>query len=333
MVVAARARQSDGTFPFPVSFLLQELLPQPDKLERWAALLRVAQKLRLSGLMGLLPGGLGAARHLLPSLPARSLRSTLPKVVNANGERRHRVGFFLGCVMSLVFPRASLSTVQVLAQNGCEIVTPKETVCCGALHLSWGDEEGARALAQRNIEVFEEAGVDTIVTDCAACGATSKEYHQLLADDDDFSERAKAFSEKTQDITQFLTNLSLKPLTSPIEGRVTYHDPCHLVHAQGVSREPRSLIDSVPGLEQISLNEADSCCGSAGNYALSHPTTSSSILARKMSNIADTGAETVVTANPGCLLQLQLGAKRFNPGLQVVHLTELLARGYGLSGA
>jgi len=331
MVIAARSLHNDGHYPPLVPFVLNSLLPHPDKLERWAALLRLWQKLGLSSTLSLLPGNLGTARHLLPPLPDKSLRRTLPEVVPAKGEPRQRVGFFLGCVMSLVFPNASASTVRVLAENDCEVITPKDTACCGALHLSWGDEEGARALARHNIEVFEKVEVDVIVTDCASCGATGKEYRQLLADDPDFSERANAFSQRMQDVSQFLAALPLKAPTNPIERRVTYHDPCHLIHAQGVSREPRELLIAIPSLELIPLPEADSCCGSAGNYVLSHLPTSLRILERKMNNVVATSAEVLVTANPGCLLQLRMGVKRAGLGVEVVHLTQLLAQSYGQS--
>jgi len=235
--------------------------------------------------------------------------------------------------MSLVFPRTSLATVRVLAENGCEVVAPKGVVCCGALHLSCGDEEGARDLARHNIEAFERAKVEAIVTDCAACGATGKEYRQLLAEDPAFAERAKAFSQRIQDISQFLAALPLKEPTNPIGRRVTYHDPCHLVHAQGIGQEPRGLLMAIPGLELVPLAEADSCCGSAGTYVHNHPATSLGILERKMGHIAASGAQVVAPANPGCLLQLRLGAKRARLDIEVVHLTELLAQGYGLSDA
>src|SRR3954447_26828707 len=224
--------------------------------------------------------------ELLPErIPLRSLRQRISVVVPPQGEKRYRVGFFLGCVMSTVFAETSQATVRVLSENGCEVVTPKTQKCCGAPHAEEGDFEAVKRFAKANIALFERYKVDYIICDCAACGAQTKEYAELLHDDHAWSERAARFSGKVRDIMQFLGEI---PMSEPVEAlaaRVSYHEACHLCHAQKVRKEPVQVLASVPGVELVPLNESDMCCGSAGVYNLTHNERSMQILDRKMANI------------------------------------------------
>ncbi|HKZ51499.1 MAG TPA: (Fe-S)-binding protein, partial [Dehalococcoidia bacterium] len=250
---------------------------------------------------------------------------SLPEVVPAKGPRKLRVGFFLGCVMNLAFAGVSRATVRVLSENGCEVVTPREQRCCGAPHESEGDEATLRALARQNIAAFQGRGIDLIVTDCAACGAALKGYAELLGDG------AGEFSAKVRDIAEFLTETPLEGELRPLPYRVAYHEPCHLVHAQKVSAQPKALLRAIPGLKLVELPEATWCCGSAGSYVLTHPERSMQVLDRKMGNIAAANAEVVATGNPGCLMQLGLGVKRHGLKVRIAHPVELLAEAYGAS--
>ena len=315
-------------------FALRCLLPHPDRLEASLLPLRLYQRLglqslaRRSGLLRLLPEQLAVMEGLLPPLPPRPLRQTLPEVVPAQGGTRYRVGFFLGCVMTLVFSRASRATVDVLAANGCEVMTPKRQVCCGAPHAEEGEMDDVRALARRNIDIFEGLGVDYVVADCAACGAQTKEYAHLLRDDPEYAERARAFSAKVRDVSEFLAAIPLRRPLGSIARRVAYHMPCHLAHAQKVREAPRQLLRQVPGLHLAELNEADWCCGSAGIYNISHARRARAILERKLANVAASGADTLVTGNPGCLLQLMAGVREKGWQVDVRHPLEMLALAY-----
>ena len=306
------------------TFALRWLLPSPDRLEASLWPLRLYQRLGLQSLVR----RSGMLRLLPRPLSVRPLRQTIAEVTPARGEKRYRVGFFLGCVMTLVFARASRATVEVLASNGCEVVTPKQQVCCGAPHAEEGEMDDVRELARRNIEVFERAGVDYVVADCAACGAQTKEYAHLLREDPLYAERARAFSAKVRDVSEFLAAIPLRRPLGAVRRRVAYHDPCHLAHAQGVREAPRELLRRVPGLELVELDEADWCCGSAGIYNISHPERARSILDRKLANVAASGAEVLATGNPGCLLQLMSGMREKGMAVAVHHPIEMLALAY-----
>jgi len=269
---------------------------------------------------------------LLPRLPSRPLRQALPVVTPARGERKYRVGFFLGCVMSLVFAEASRATVRVLAQNGCEVVTPQGQKCCGAPHAGEGDTDTLRMLARHNIDLFGRHSLDFIVADCAACSAQTKEYAPLLRDDPAYAEKARAFSAQVRDITEFLAAIPLQEPRGQVPRKVTYHEPCHLAHAQGVRRQPREVLRRIPGLELIEMKESDWCCGSAGVYNITHPERGEEILARKLAHAAATGAQVIATGNPGCLLQLEAGLRRAGMKAQVLHPVQLLDEAYRAEG-
>lgn len=267
--------------------------------------------------------------ELLPEhIPVRSLRQQIAVVVPPQGAKRYRVGFFLGCVMSTMFAQTSSATVRVLSENGCEVVTPKTQKCCGAPHAEEGDFESVKRFAKENIELFERYNVDYIICDCAACGAQTKEYAELLQDDPEWAERAHRFSAKVRDIMQFLGEIPLKQDFGVVSKRVAYHEACHLCHAQKVKKEPVAVLNAVPGLELVPLNESDMCCGSAGVYNVTHNERSMLILDRKMDNIEATAAEVVLTGNPGCLLQLDYGRRAVGSDKPVLHPVQVLDASY-----
>ncbi|MEO8287291.1 MAG: (Fe-S)-binding protein [Chloroflexota bacterium] len=270
--------------------------------------------------------------ELLPErIPLRSLRQRIATVVPPQGEKRYRVGFFLGCVMSTIFAETSQATVRVLSENGCEVVTPKTQKCCGAPHAEEGDFESVRRFAKENIALFERYKVDYIICDCAACGAQTKEYAELLHDDAEWRERAEKFSSKVRDIMQFLGEIPLNQPKAVLEQRVSYHEACHLCHVQKVREEPVRVLESIPGVALQPLKESDMCCGSAGVYNLTHNDRSMLILDRKMTNIEATDAEVVLTGNPGCLLQLDYGRRTVGSDKAVLHPVQVLDAAYRAS--
>jgi glycolate oxidase iron-sulfur subunit len=316
------------------------LLPHPRRME-WGALpLRLYQKLGLRWLANhlrvtrLLPAQLRDLERQLPMVPGRPLRGRLPEVTPAVGRPSTgsgcswRVGFFLGCAQNLLFAEESAVTVRVLARNGCEVITPKDAQCCGMPAIGYGRQDEMRAMARHNIAVFEKWGVDVIVTDCATCGSTLKEYGHYLANDPEWAGRAKVFSAQARDVSEFLAEIPLEKPRGRVEARVTYHDPCHLVRGQKVSKQPRQLLKMIDGLEFVEMAEADWCCGSAGSQLITHYEDSLAILERKIENVKATGADVVASGCPGCQMQLTVGLKREGVKMEVVHPVMLLDRAY-----
>jgi len=276
---------------------------------------------------------LGVARRmadLLDLLPDRATAARLGPT-SARGERRGRVAMLQGCVMGSVFGDTNAATARVLARNGVDVVATVDQTCCGALHAHAGERELARDLARRNIAAFEKSDVDAVIVNAAGCGAAMKEYGWLLKDDPKWSARASAFAAKVRDATEFLGDLGMSEQPGPLHGRVTWDDPCHLLHGQKIREQPRALLAAIPGLEVVALEEADWCCGSAGTYNVTQPELARSILERKVANIVRSGADTVVTANPGCLMQIQSGLRSAGSNVRVVHLLDLLDEAYSAS--
>jgi glycolate oxidase iron-sulfur subunit len=281
---------------------------------------------RRSGLVKLLPGTLPAWEALMPSMPSAADRAPLPPLVPAEGPRRARVALLTGCVQSVVFGAHNRATARVLARNGCEVVVPRSQGCCGALNAHGGDHDGAIEMAKRTIETFEKAKVDAIIVNTSGCGAHMKAYGTLLADDPAWAERARRFSAQVRDLAEFLAQAPLRGPLRPVPMTVTYHDPCHVVHGQKIRKEPRQLLAQIPGLRVVDLPESDWCCGSAGIYNLTQPEMATRLLARKVGHVLSTGAEAVVTANPGCILQIQQGLRERGRNIEVLHLIEILDR-------
>ncbi len=310
------------------------ILPRPLALRALGNLLLLYQSLGLRALVSrlalahMLPRRLAELDRLLPELPKRAHRAGLREFMPAQGERRGRVGFVSGCVMPIFFSQANLATVRLMAENGFDVITPRAQRCCGALHAHAGEREGARRLARHNLEVFGQANVDWIVVNAAGCGAMLKEYHELLHADALLSGAAKQFSDRVLDVSQFFDKFPFQGPLGELKLRVAYDDPCHLLHGQGVKEEPRRLLRAIPGLELLEAKEADWCCGSAGIYNLQHPELSQRILARKLKNIAAVNPDVIATGNPGCLLQIGMGAKQLGLKAPVVHPIELVYRAY-----
>jgi glycolate oxidase iron-sulfur subunit len=308
------------------------LFPHPERLRLLAPLLLLYQRSGLqrladsSGLASRLPPRLKSLHNMMPAVTWKGLRARTPELVKARGTRRARVGVLTGCVQRVFFPQVNAATVRVLASEGCDVHMPPAQGCCGALALHAGREAEAKSYARKLIAVFEKEALDYIVVNAAGCGSNMKEYGHLLRDDPEFAERAVAFLAHVRDVTELLADLGPVAQRHPVQAKVAYHDACHLAHAQGIRRQPRLLLEGIPGIELAPITEADICCGSAGIYNLVEPKPAAELGERKAQNILDTGADLVATANPGCTLQIEAAAKRLGRPLKVVHPVELLDR-------
>jgi glycolate oxidase iron-sulfur subunit len=244
---------------------------------------------------------------------------------------RHRVGMLTGCVQDIVLSDVNRDTVDVLLANGCEVHTPRVQSCCGSLHAHNGELETATTLARRLIDSFDLENLDAIITNAAGCGSHLKTYGRLLEADPAYAAKAAQWSSKLKDIHEFLSGIGIrepKPKHPPSPHRVTYHEACHLCHGQKITRQPREVLKSIPGLELVELPESTWCCGSAGIYNITQPEMAADLQERKLKNILSTGVDTVATGNPGCHLQLVDGARRAGRSLEVAHPITLLARAY-----
>jgi glycolate oxidase iron-sulfur subunit len=309
---------------FPRTGVL-ELLTKPVAVYERSGLRKLVNATRATGI---LPAQLRDMERMLPNrLPLRGTRHTLPGMVPAKGERRARVAYFLGCVQGVMMAEGSRATVEVLAQNGCDVIIPSSVKCCGMPMIGYGFKDEARAVARHNIDLLLALDVDAIITDCATCGSSLKEYPHWLAEDPEYAARAEAFGAKVRDISEYLVELGIRPPSGKVKARVTYHDPCHLCRAQGVREQPREVLRAA-GVELVEMENADVCCGSAGTQLITHYHTSVGVLERKMDGVEATGAEIVASGCPGCQMQLTLGVKRRGLQAQVVHPTQLLAQAY-----
>ncbi|MEW6402583.1 MAG: (Fe-S)-binding protein [Chloroflexota bacterium] len=314
--------------------LFEELLPHSERMEAATRPLRLYERLGIRrlvhalGLRRLLPRRIRDMEAMLPRLPQRPLRRVLPEFTQARGEEKVRVGFFLGCAQSLLFAEESAASVRVLSRNGCSVFTPREVKCCGMPAHGYGRLDLVRAQARHNIAVFEQQELNAIVTDCATCGSTLKEYGAYLKDDAKWAERAAAFSARVRDVSEFLGEIPLEKPGRQINARVTYHDPCHLRRAQKVWKQPRDLLKLINGLEFVEMPEADWCCGSAGSQLITHYETSIQVLGRKVDNLENTKAQVVASGCPGCQMQLNMGIQRRGLKVRVVHPITLLDEAY-----
>ncbi len=312
--------------------LLGWLLAAPARLRRAAALLRwysgswLQALLRRSGAVRLLPASLRAMEAMTPVVgprvpyrPASGMAWT--------GEKR-RVALLAGCVQDALFSGVNAATVRVLSRFGCEVVVPEGQVCCGAIHAHAGDPEAARSLARRNVDAFLGAGVETVVVNSAGCAAHMKGYGELLAGDAAWAEKARRLAAMVREVSELLVELPAPPDPKPVPLTVTFQDPCHNAHAQRIRAAPRQLLRAIPGLVLREMAAPDRCCGSAGIYSVVQHDLSMAILADKMEDVRRTAAEAIVTANPGCALQLAHGSRVHGPGLPVYHLVEILDRAW-----
>ena len=319
------------------SLVFKQLFPYRRRLELGFRLMRLYQGIGLKklvrslGLMGILPSKLSELESTVPLLPGRFFPPPSLRYLPAKGVRRARVGFFSGCIMPLAFGPVNAATVRVLSRNGCDVVIPRFQGCCAALNVHAGERDVAQRMARRNIDAFEKAGVDVVINNSAGCGAMLKEYDELLEHDPAYAERARAFVAKVRDVSEYLVELSLEGRLGEIKKRVTYQESCHLAHAQRIREQPRKLMRSIPGLELVEMSGSDRCCGAAGIYQITQRELSSQILDSKMRDVAATDADILVTANPGCMIQLDLGLR--NAGLpgRAYHIVELLDWAYSIA--
>lgn len=309
-------------------YILFGLFPYPKRL-RWAlAPAKWAQRLgviRLSEKLGLLKLLPQRMRQLVYTLPERfPSNPPLPEFLPAIGRRRARVGMFTGCVNDVMFRHTNWATARVLQQNGCDVIIEREQACCGAIHLHAGSAEPAREFADKNVKAF--ADVDRVIVNVAGCGAMMKDYGHHWHDAD--SPAREALAAKTRDINEFLDELGIIPPEGVMNFTATYHDACHLGHAQKIKEAPRKLLAKIPGLKLVDLPETELCCGAAGTYNLTQPEMSAILSKRKLDNILSTGAKAVLTANTGCLLQVSREARLRGEKLWIAHPIDLLDMSY-----
>jgi glycolate oxidase iron-sulfur subunit len=304
--------------------LLYETLPHPQRLRRLAPLLQITEHVPTRRL----PQALRPLAEVAPHRPPAEQRRPIPAFTAAVGERRGTVALLLGCVQRVYYPQVHHATVRVLSAEGFDVLAPALPDCCGALELHGGAEESGTRRAQQTIDAFTDAAVtagrepDHIVVNAAGCGSAMKEYGELLG-----SEPAQRFSERVKDVSELLGSIEPRAVRGRVEMRVAYHDACHLAHAQGIRREPRELLASIPGLELLEVStERELCCGSAGIYNLVQPEAAAELGERKARHLLETGAEAIAAANPGCTAQLDLHLRRLGRPLPMYHPIELLAR-------
>jgi glycolate oxidase iron-sulfur subunit len=307
--------------------MIFQFFPYPNRLRAIAAPMRLYQrfgigdKLRRAGIMQRIPARMRAMEALLPDLPREE---KIPDLTGPVGEKRRRVGVLTGCVQRVFFSPVNAATVRVLAAEGCEVVAPKQG-CCGALSTHAGREEESLDFARQTIDTFEDLNLDNVIVNAAGCGSTMKEYGYLLRDDPEYAERAKAFSAKVRDVSEFLQELGPVAERNPLPVTVAYHDACHLAHAQRIRKQPRQTLKQIPGMDVKEIREAEICCGSAGIYNMVEPEPAAELGERKANNILKTGAQMIVTSNPGCMLQIQASLKKMGrDGLPMAHPVEVL---------
>jgi glycolate oxidase iron-sulfur subunit len=338
--VAPRAQNSGKhvAAPFPVRSRRERAVraaifatfPYPARLRAALAPLRIAQLAGLdrlaarSKLLGRVAPEAAAAIAVAPGRSERSRRSPiLPTRIPAKGERRAVVGMLTGCVQQVLFPHVNVATARVLAAEGCDVIVPPGQGCCGALSLHGGRHAEAGAFARATIDAFERAGVDAVVVNAAGCGSAMKEYGQILAGSE-WGGRAAAFSARVRDFSEFLAEIGPVAPRSELQVTVAYHDACHLGHAQRITVQPRSLLTAIPGLELTEIPDGATCCGSAGIYNLVQPVAAAELGGRKARNVAATGAELLVSGNPGCSLQIAKALTAAGQAMPVAHIAQVL---------
>jgi glycolate oxidase iron-sulfur subunit len=332
-----------------------------NRLQLAGRILRLYQQLgfqtliRRSGVLKLFPKRLRELEAMSPEMQPHFSADLIAPITPAIGPKKYRVAMLIGCAQDLIFSDINRDTVEVLARNGCEVITPPEQLCCGSLHAHNGEWELAQRLARKQLDQFPPDQFDAIITNAGGCGSHLKHYHKLLADDPAYLDRAKLWDQKVKDIHEWLMEIGLQmsnpglgapaslPARSqphPLAGKdagaprthsaltVTYHESCHLCHGQKITTQPRDLLRAIPNLNLVELPEASWCCGSAGIYNIVQPEMANELLQRKLKHIKTTGASIVATGNPGCLLQLVNGAKQEGMNLRVAHPITLLAEAY-----
>ena len=315
-------------------FALRKIVASRNGLKFFSQLLKFYQKsglqkfVRSIGILKLFSKKLAEVEMLSPVISEKFSDTQIKEIELPDGTIKFKTAFHFGCLMNTMFADINLDTIDVLKECGCKIITPKDQVCCGSLMAHNGDIEFALKLARQNIDAFEKQDYDFLISNSAGCGAFMKDYAHLLENDPDYAEKAKRFSSKVKDITEFIVEQKpeLNFISAVKDEQVTYHDACHLVHAQKVSSQPREVIKSLPGVKYIELEEASWCCGSAGIYNVVRYDDALKQLERKMNNIKNTNAKIVLTGNPGCMGQIKHGTQKFNVNVEVLHPVTLIKK-------
>jgi glycolate oxidase iron-sulfur subunit len=302
-----------------------QLLGRLMRFYQWSGLETLVRK---SGILKLFPARLHELESMAPRIQPSFSAKLIPAMTSARGEKRFRVAVLTGCAQDLIFSDVNRDTVEVLARNGCEVITPRRQNCCGSLHAHNGEWELAKILARKNIDQFPPADFDAIITNAAGCGSHLKHYATLLADDPRYAPLAEQWDNKVKDIHEWLAKIGIEKPEVKTEQSVTYHEACHLCHGQKITAQPRELLRAIPGLKLVELPESTWCCGSAGIYNIIQPEMANELLDRKIRHIKSTGVNTVATGNPGCLLQVMNGARKHALNLRVIHPVSLLAEAY-----
>lgn len=332
LVLEARHRIEENR-PQPIikKFLLNYAILSQQRLARFMIPLKLYQRLGLQAvirkydILKLISEDLRLMEALLPPLPSRPLSEELPEDIPARGREKGRVGFFLGCAMNLIFADVSRASIDNISRAGYRVIIPKEVQCCGTPNIAEGERRIYREMARNTIGYFESRGVDAIVTDCAACGSELKAYKEIFHKDSRLSLKASEFSSRVRDISEFLdASIDSSVAFGSISKKVSFHDPCHLRHSQKLIFPQRNLLKRVPGLDYRELSDEGQCCGSAGIYNITHRERSMKILGAKIDSIDKTGAETIVSSNPGCLMQLMYGKRQWGKSWDVTHISQLI---------
>jgi glycolate oxidase iron-sulfur subunit len=311
IIEAGRAEVERIRRPSPKRWLartaLRQLVAHPARLRAFGSMTRGAQAVGLTGIT--------RSGRQLPRLVA-PYRAPLSGIAPAGGKRRYRVAFLVGCVMPILYPQSHRAAVSLLQLAGCEVWFPKGERCCGALLAHNGDLDGAGHLREANMRMYGDAQFDALVVDSAGCGSHLKDFYPALRG-------------KVKDLTEWLADVGLPPPDREVKVRVTYQDACHLAHAQRIRKQPRDLIRAIPGVELVEMRHPEICCGAAGLYSTLEPSMASRILREKTEDVLSTRADTVVTTNPGCQMQLSAGIRSRGSSMRVQHVAELLANAYG----
>ncbi len=318
------------------NFTLRWLFMDLNRLQLLGRAIRLYQQLglqtfiRRSGILKLLPKRLCELEEMTPTIQPQFSAELIAPVTTAIGQKKYRVAVLTGCAQDLMFSDINRDTVEVLARNGCEVVTPPEQLCCGSLHAHNGEWELAQQLARKNIDQFAPEQFDAIITNAAGCGSHLKHYAKLLENDPVYEKRAHRWDAKVKDIHEWLAQIGIQAPSSNGQPpqTVTYHEACHLCHGQKITAQPRQVLRAIPNLNLVEMPESMWCCGSAGIYNLIQPEMANDLLDRKLKHIKSTNASVVATGNPGCLAQLINGARRESLPLRLVHPITLLAEAY-----
>jgi len=313
-------------------FLLNSVVANHKRLKLFARLLYFYQN---SFIRNLIRKIISILPHSKKNIEIESLTPKISKVFSSSvieektlaaDKPKYKIAFSTGCIMDVAFADINIDTIEVLKKHQCEIITPKQQVCCGSLHAHNGQIDKAKELAKINLDVFSEFEYDFLISNSAGCGAFMKEYDHLFIDDPKYAEKAKSFSMRVKDISEFLATIEPPSQLHPLDEKITYHDACHLCHSQKITAEPRKVLKQIPDIKLIELQESTWCCGSAGIYNVTRHDDAEKILERKMKNLEDTGADIVVTGNPGCIGQLKYGIEKHGLQMQVMHTVSLVKK-------